>query len=829
MTDSFRLIWRMLMRDLRAGTLTVLTVAMTLAVTALTGVGLLADRVQRGIESEAHQLLGGDLLLTADHRWSRGFHEAAATRQLQVAESASFPSMVASAQGVQLAEIKAISSNYPLRGHLRVAPRLNADDAPMMGAPPLRSVWPDVRLASGLGVDVPSSLKIGAVEMAASAIVTFEPDRGINPFSLAPRLVMHLDDLPATELIQPGSRITWRLHVAGEAAAVADFRDWAERQLRRGERIEGLDNARPEIRNIVDRAQRFLKLAALLTVILAAVAVGLAAHRFMQLHLDACAVMRCMGASERKILVLHAGEFMVLGLGAIVLGSAAGFALQAVLHAALAGIVAERLPAPGWLPLGQGFVVGAVLLAGFVVPPLLRLKSVPTVRVLRREWGGVAPMTWLSYSIGMLLLAALIFWIANDLKLGAVVLGGFAVAICVFAVIGKALLLSLKWLPARMVSGGWRFGLANLQRRPGQVLIQLISLSLGLTTLLLLTLARDDLIDAWRTRLPADAPNRFVINIQPEQQAAIAAHFLADGLPVPRLEPMVRGRLMRVNARAVSANDYVDDRARRLIDREFNLSERDDLPVGNDVMAGRWYAAGSEMQYSVEKGLAETLNLHMGDELVFEVAGQPLAGKVTSLRKLDWDSMRVNFFVLAPRGSLTGQPASYITSFHLPTGQEASLDRLVRRFPNLTVIDVTSLLRKLHETLDQVVGAVQLLFGISLFAGFAVLYAALQSGAAERHHELAVLRSLGARQGQLRQSLVVEFALLGGLAGVMSGIAAALLGLVLARLVFHLDFWPSPGWALWGVVLGASMAVLLGLRATGVALRQPVVVGLRQT
>ena len=829
MTHPLRLISRMLLRDLRAGTLTVLAIAMTLAVTALTGVGLLADRVQRGIETEAHQLLGGDLLLTADHRWSRDFHEAATARQLRVAESASFASMVDSGQGVQLAEIKAISPNYPLRGQLRVAPRLNAEDAPVSHAPQARAVWPDARLAAGLGLALPASLQLGTLEVTADAVVTFEPDRGINPFSLAPRLVMRLDDLPDTGLVQPGSRITWRLHLVGEEAAIADFRAWAAQHVGRGERIEGLDNARPEIRNIVDRAQRFLKLAALLTVILAAVAVGLAAHRFMHLHLDACAVMRCMGASERKILTLHAGEFILLGLGAIVLGSVAGVALQAALHAALAGIVAERLPPPGWLPLGHGLAVGLVLLAGFVIPPLLRLKSVPTVRVLRREWGGVPPLTIVSYLLGMALLAGMIFWMANDLKLGAVVLGGFAVAILLFAVMGRLLLAGLRFLPGRWLSAGGRFGLANLQRRPGQVLVQLVSLALGLTTLLLLMLARDDLIAAWQSRMPPDAPNRFVINIQPDQREAIAAHFAAEGLPVPRLEPMVRGRLMRVNGRAVSAQDYVDDRARRLIDREFNLSERDDLPAANEVIAGRWHASGSEMQYSVEKGLAESLNLHIGDELQFEIAGQALTGKITSLRKLDWDSMRVNFFVIAPAGALIGQPASYITSFHLPAGQEASIDRLVRRFPNLTVIDVTSLVRKLHETLDQVVRAVQMVFAISLFSGLAVLSAAMQSGAAERQHELAVLRALGARQRQLQQSLLVEFAALGGLAGLLAGVSAALLGVLLARFVFQLEFWPSPGWSAGGMILGALMAVVLGLRATGQAIRQPVVAGLRQT
>ncbi|MHB1429724.1 MAG: ABC transporter permease [Rhodocyclaceae bacterium] len=811
--NTLRLTLRMLARDLRAGEVTVLFLALVLAVAALTSVGFLADRVQKAVEREAHQLLGGDLLLTADHPWPEAFRDAARQHGLRIAESVNLLSMVSSAAGVQLAEIKAVSEGYPLRGAMRIAPGLKVGDAETASIPPPGRVWPDERLAGTLAIDTGAQLRVGELEAGVAAILTLEPDRGINPFAVAPRLIVNLADLPATRLIQPGSRISWRLHVAGDAADVEKFSAWAKARLGRGEKLEGLDNARPEVRNLIERAQRFLRLAALLTVVLAAVAVGMAARRYMQRHLDACAVMRCLGASERQILLIHGGEFVVLGLAATLTGGALGFLVQGLLHALLAGLVAGDLPAPGGLPWLHGFAVGLVLVVGFVVPPLLRLKAVPTVRVLRREWGSVEPLSFTSYLVGMSCLAGLMFWMAGELRLGSVVLGGFMVALAVFALAGQALLRLTAGLSARVSSGGWRIGFASLRRRSGATLVQIVALSLGLTTLLLLTLARNDLLAAWQSRMPPDAPNRFLINIQPEQREAVAAFFTSAGLPAPRLEPMVRGRLTTVNGKPVSPRDYADDRARRLVEREFNLSSRNDLPGGNEVVAGRWHAGGGAQQFSVEQGLADTLGLRLADELEFTVAGQAFSGTITSLRKLDWDSMRVNFFVIAPEGALAGQPTSYITSFHLPDDQAGAVADLVRQFPNLTVIDVAALVRQLQATLDQVVRAVQLVFGFSLLAGLVVLYAAIEASSGERGHELAVLRALGGRRAQLRQVVLAEFAVLGLLAGLLSGLGATAIGTALARWVFHLDYLPTPDYVLIGVAAGLAGVSLAGMAA----------------
>lgn len=816
--NTLRLALRMLVRDWRAGELAVLGFALVLAVAALTSVSFLADRVRQGLVLQSHQLLGGDLLLSADHPWRDEFRAEARQRRLQVAESASFASMVAAGEVTQLAEIKAVSDNFPLRGTLRIAPALNAPDAETRRVPATGEAWPDERLAQALGA---TRLRLGMTELDVRTVLTLDPDRGINAFALAPRLLVNLVDLPATQLIQPGSRVTWRLHLAGEARDVEAFRRWAEPALGRGERLESLENARPEVRNLIERAGRFLRLAALLTVVLAAVAVGLATDRYLRRHLDGCAVMRCLGASANRILAIHGGEFVLFGLMATTLGCVLGYLVQLALQLALSGFLSTDLPPPSWQPWAHGLVVGVTLMAGFILPPLLRLRRVPTVRVLRREWDVAEPGLVAAYGFGVFLLVLLMFWVAGDIKLGAIVIGGFALAVLLYGGTARLLLVF-----GRRTRGAafdpWRLGLANLRRRWRGTVVQAVALGLGLTTLLLLTIARNDLLASWQSRMPADAPNRFVINLQSDQRDAFSAFFAGRGLPAPVTEPMVRGRLTAVNSQPRRNGYYAEERAQRLLEREFNLSWTSELPRGNTVVVGRWYGSDSSPQFSVEQGLAETLQLKVGDELTFDVAGVPLSARITSLRKLDWDSMRVNFFVVAPPGLLEKRPTSFITSFHLPPERAALVGELVREFPNITIIDVAAVVRQLQDSFDQVARAVQALFGLALVAGLMVLYAALQSTADERQRELAVMRALGARQAQLRRVLVAEFATLGATAGLLAGLGAAGIGWALGRFVFQLPYVPSLWLPITGLVAGAAGVVVAGLWATRGAVKNPV-------
>lgn len=815
------LMFRMLVRDLRAGELTVLGVALVVAVTALTGVSFLTDRVAQALVLQSRQLLGGDLLLSADHPWSDTIRREAESRGLHVAGSASFPSMVSSAGHSQLADLKAVSEGYPLRGVLRIAPAANADDAPVRGIPPRGSVWVDERLLSALEVRVGDPLQVGQGVFSIAAVLTQEPERGLNAFAFAPRVLLNDGDLARTGLVQEGSRIVWRRYVAGKAPAVSAFREWMQPHLERGERMEGLDDNRPEVRMVLERAERFLRLAALLSVVLAAVAVGLAANRYLRHHLDGCAVMRCLGASSNQVLLVYGGEFLLLGMAASLLGAVLGFAVQGVLQGFMAGLLADSLPLPSWQPWVQGLAVGLTLVAGFALPPLLRLRSVPAVRVLRREWAGAEPYALSATLMGALALGGLMFWMAGDATLGSIVLAGFAAAILIYAVVARLLMAVLGRLRGAAIGIGWRYGLAGLRRRLAASLAQTVALGLGLTALLLVTVVREDLVTVWQARMPPDAPNRFVINIQPEQRAGFTDFFRREGLPPPSLEPMVRGRLVAVNGHAVTPESYPEERARRLVEREFNLSWSSRLPSGNTVVAGIWHGDGQGRtdQFSVEQGLAETLGLRLGDRLDYDIAGRVVSGRITSLRKLEWDSMRVNFFVIAPPDLLHGYPVSYITSFHLPHDRRALTDALVREMPNLTVIDMDNVVRQVRDTLDRVTGAVELVFGFALLAGLMVLYAALQATADERMQELAVLRTLGARRGQMRRALATEFAALGAMAGLLGALGAAGIAWGLAHQVLHLPYLPAWPLSVQGIVAGLTGVVAAGLWGTRHALR----------
>jgi putative ABC transport system permease protein len=823
-----KLSWQMLKRDFRAGELRLLGLALLIAVASLTSVSFFTDRLSRALTREAHQLLGGDLLLLADHPWDASYRAEAGRLGLRITGSVGFPSMTTLNGASQLADIKAVEPGYPLRGSLRTAPGLNLPDAETNQTPGRGTVWLDERLMAALEAKVGDVVQLGNARFAVSAVLTLEPDRGVNFFNIAPRLMMHAGDLPATQLIQVGSRVTWRLHLAGEAKAVAAYRKWAEDRLGRGERVESLDNARPEVRGALERAEKFLRLAALLAAVLAAVAVGLAARRYMQRHLDGCAVMRCLGAREGQLLRLYVGEFLLFGAIASALGCLAGFAAQHALERLLASLLTSELPPPSLLPLAYGFAVGLALLAGFALPQLMRLRNVPTVRVLRREWAEAEPLAWTGYAFGAAVLAGLMLWMAADLKLGLWVLGLFSLAVAVYAGVARLALAAAGRLRGA-AGAGWRYGIASLARRRGASVIQAVALGLGMTALLLLTLARDDLLATWKRSMPPDAPNRFVINVQPEQRGPVRELFAAQGLEKPELLPMVRGRLVAVNGKPVSAADYAEERAQRLVEREFNLSWMAAMPEGNSLSAGRWFAVqdAGVPQFSVEQGLAETLKLKLNDVLSYEIAGRRLEAKITSLRKLDWDSMRVNFFVVTPPGVLESFPASYITSFHLPPERSGFVGELVAAYPNLTVIDVASILRQFQSVMDQLARAVQFIFAFSLVAGLAVLFAALESTHDEREYEIAVLRTLGARNRQLRAALAAEFVALGAIAGVVAGVGSALISWLLGRFVFQMPY--EPAWLVLpvGVAGGVLGITLAGLAGTTRILRAPALQSLR--
>jgi len=829
-TTKLPLPLKMLLRDARAGELRVLALALVIAVASVTSVAFFADRVWQALTREANQMLGADVLLASDHPFAPELREEIARRGLPRADGTSFVSMARAGEATQLAGVKAVSAGYPLRGKLRIAPRLNAEDAETDTIPPPGSVWLDERLSAALGVEVGQRIELGNARFTVGAVLTLEPDRGLSFFNIAPRLLMHLDDLAATGLIQNGSRAHYQLYVAGARAATEAFERWARPKLGPGQRIESLGNARPEVRAGLDRAQQFLGLSAMLAVILAAVAIALSTRRYTQRHLDGYAVMRCFGALQGRLFALSGWEFVLLGLAACATGCVLGYAGQAVIALWLTDFVAASLPQPGFYPVLQGYAAGMLLLLGFALPPLLQLKNVPAIRVIRREVGVPRQSALVGYALGMGALAALLVWQAGEFKLGATVFGGFAAAFVLFWLAGMGALRLFAAL-GRSGSVSWRYGLANLRRRARANAVQIVALALSLTVMLLLVFIRGDLLESWRTKLPQDAPNRFVVNIQPEQLQPLAQFLVQNRVAAPSTFPMVRARLTAINGRAVSAADFTDERARRQIDREFNLSFMQTIPPGNQVTGGHWFSADdlARGSVSVEIWIAERLGIRLGDALSFSGGGANISVPVSSLRKLDWDSMRPNFFFVTTPGALKGFPLSYMSTFRLPEADAKFTSRLTQAFPNLTVIDVSAVMRQVNGVLDQVIRAVQFVFLFALVAGVLVLYAALLSTQDERLQEAALMRALGASRAQLAGAQRAEFLALGLVAGVLASVGATAIGWVLAERVFQFP-WQFNA-AIWFAGPAAGLACVglnawLGARA---ALNHPPMLALRET
>ncbi len=833
--SPFVLAGRTIWRDLRAGQLRLLILAVTLAVAALTAVGFFADRLKGGMQRDARQLLGGDAVVVSDQPTPDRIRDLARAAGLQAVTTLSFPTMARAgeAQGgaTRLVALKAVEPGYPLRGRLTVSAQAGAAATPTSDIPARGEVWTDPALLEVLGLQVGDALLLGESALRITRLIGIEPDRGAGFINFAPRALINTADLAATQLVQPASRVSYRYAVAGEDKVVNGFvqqaKDLIEREHLRGLSIEALQGGRPEMAQTLERAEKFLNLVALLAALLSAVAVGLASRAFANQHLDDCAMLRVLGLSQATIARSHALEFLFVGLAGGVLGVTLGWAVHHVFVLLLAGLVDTALPAPGWWPVFFGLGMGLTLMLAFGLPPVLQLAQVPALRVIRRDLGSLRPMSLGVLGLGVLGFAVLLLAASRDLKLGLITVGGFGGAVALFALASWGAVAVLRRVVRENTAPRWLvLATRQLSARPVYAVLQVSSLAVGLLALLLLVLLRTDLIRSWRQATPADAPNRFVINVQPDQAEAFQRQLLGAGVVDYDWFPMIRGRLVAVNDRPVQAQDYTEDRAQRLVEREFNLSYSVQ-PLGhNPIVAGRWTPEDVH-GISMEEGIAKTLGLKLGDRLRFDMAGLQHETTITSLRKVDWGSMRANFFALYPVSQMPNVPTTYLAAFRAPA-QPGFDNTLVRQFPNITVVDLSATLAQVQRVLEQVSRAVEFLFGFTLAAGLVVLFAAVTATREERAREYAVMRAVGAGSGLLRQMQRAELAGVGLLAGALSAIVSALVGWALARYAFNFEWivtwWLLPAGALSGAVL-ALVAGWWGLRSV---LRRPVVQTLRQ-
>lgn len=814
---ALRLSLRGLVRGWHSGELRALGLAVLVAVTAITSVGFFTSRIQQALQHQAGELLAADLRVQSGEPIPAPWAARAQELGLRSARALTFASVVLAGERTQLAAVKAVGEAYPLRGTLRVADQAYGAGRPVRHGPAPGTVWLESRLLNALALEPGDTLELGAATLRVGRVLIHEPDRGGELFNVAPRLLLHQDDLPATELLQPASRVNHYLLVAGEAGGLRRFRAWVEPRLAPGQLLQGVRDARPELRAALDRGQRFLGLAALVAVLLAGVAVAIAARRFAARRLDDSAILRCLGAEQALVNRLYVLQMTWLGLAAGAAGTALGFGAQYGLAYLLEGLVGGELPPPSAAPALTGMAAGLVTLYGFALPPLMRLGRVPPIRVLRRDIDPVPPGVMAVYGSAMAAMAALTLWQAADLELASAVLAGGVATLAVLAA-GAWLLVRAFGGLRHGVGATWRFGLAGLARRAGGTTAQVLAFGLGIMALLLLTLIRGDLLEDWHGRLPPGAPNQFAINIQTQQLPGIRAFFRERGQEAPGLYPMVRGRLVAIDGRRVKPEDYPDGRARRLVAREFNLTWLERPQTGNRVIAGRWWSkdTGERQVLSVEQGIAETLGIGLGDTLTYRIAGRELQARVTSLRHVEWETFRPNFFVAAPPGLLDDFPATWICSFHLPAREKDLLSDLVRAFPNVTIIDVEALMGQVRTIMDRVSLAVEYVFGFTLLAGLIVLYSAVQASHDQRLREGAILRTLGADRRQLLLGTVAEFTAIGLLAGVLGALGASAAAYVIAEHVLGLAFDLRVGWWLSGMlggVLGVGIAGTLGTRA----------------
>ena len=835
--------WRNLWRDLRSGELNLLVVSVVLAVAALSAVGFFSDRLQAGLWRDARQLIGGDAVVVSDKPTAENFLQKAKELGLKTNTTLSFPSMARAddAQGgeTKLVALKAVSEGYPLRGQLTLLSGSSPDASDTKTSQVTRQVpssgqaWVDPALLDVLNLKLGNTLWLGDKAFQISALIDREPDRGAGFMNFAPRVMVNQSDIEATGLIQPASRLSYRMAVAGDASQsnVQKFITWAREEVAkpevRGVQVESMESGRPEMRQTLDRAEKFLNLVALLAALLCAVAVALAARTFAAKHLDACALLRVLGQSQKTLSIAYAFEFITAGLVASLLGVIVGYGIHHAFVFLLAGLVDAQLPAASGAPALLGMGMGLTLLLAFGLPPVLQLAQVPALRVIRRDMGGLQPASVGVLLAGLLGFAGALMWASRDVKLGMMTVGGFAMATLMFAgATWLALKLLRRWVPSDTTPRWLLLATRQVMARPVYAVVQVSALSVGLLALVLLVLLRTDLISSWRKATPVNAPDRFVINVQPDQTAAFQKSLQQTGVQNYDWYPMIRGRLVAINGKTVSPQDYSEERAKRLVDREFNLSSRAAKPEHNAVVQGVWQDNEKDA-VSVEVGIAQTLGLKMGDRLQFDIGGVLSEGRITSLRKVDWGSMRANFFVIYPVDNLPNVPLSYMAAFKTPD-VPAFERNLLQQFPNITSVDLRASISQIQKVLDQVIRAVEFLFAFTLMAGLLVLMAAVTSTREERKREFAIMRALGATGQLLSQVQTAELMGVGLLAGFLASLVAELVGWGLARFVFEFE-WTASLWVpAAGALTGAVLAWLAGWWGLAEVLRQPVSQTLRQ-
>ncbi len=815
-------------RELRSGEVLILMAAVALAVAALTAVGFMTDRIGKAVARQANEVLAADLRLRSPEPVPALWHELAAEFNLDTAETQTFPSVVFAGDESALATIKAVSDNYPLRGKVRISEQLFTEQYEVDEIPQRGTVWADAALLARIGADVGDQVALGESDLTVAAVLTYRPDQSIGFASLAPSLLVNVADIAATGLIAEGSRNTYAMLVAGDEQDVDDFYAAVQSQLPESVRVRQREDSSERASNAADRAQRFLSLTAVISVLLSAVAIAMSARRFAHRRMDAVALMKSMGASQRFVIIAATVQLLLLGIVGVLLGSAVGYLVEWVVTNMLADLFASDLPNPGFEPVLLGAGAALLLMAGFALPSVVQLRNTPPLRVLRHDAVPPSPSRLFVAGSSLLAVALLLYWAIGNALMLLIVLGGMLVVSVALYLVGRGLVV----LMGRSRGGvgiAWRYGLANVARRGRDSAIQVVAFGLGLTVLLLLTFVRTDLLQSWQETLDENAPNHFLINIQPTERASVARIFQQGGVAAPEFVPLVRARMTSINGEDVKTRAYPSPDGRWQANREANLSFATDVSASNEVVDGAWWSqdyAGPPL-VSVEEEAALEMGVGIGDKFVFLVAGEEIEVTVASTRRVNWDSFQPNFFMVLSPGALDGYPTTYIASLRVPRAESGVLLDLVRAHPTISVIDLDAILEQVKGIINKASLAIQAVFVFTLAAGVAVLFAAVQSTIDERRFESAMLRALGVRRRTVMSGVLTEFAALGFAAGLLAAAGASALAAVIAVQLFDLEFQFNAALWLAGLLGGVLLVCLSGFAAARGAINAPPVDVLR--